>query len=845
MLARSFSWSLALLVLLPAIGAAQSFRKIAPVPTGANLTGVWFLSPDEGWIAGGAGVLLKTTDGGATWTPRTLPGAEGQPLYDVAFANSLVGFVSGNSAAYTTTDGGVTWTQVSNWVGGSWYHIQFVSQTVGFMGANGALVRTTDGGTTWPVRSAYPDCPIIYGMNFLDANTGLVSGSQASSGFHGIFKTTDGGLTWRLTHSGNDNDAIYLTNTVALADDGTAILRSTDGGDTWSQVATVSTGLSDLEKLDATTVIGVSTTGEVWRSDDGGVTWSERWTAGGGPPAKWAVRFSDPLNGHVVGAGGAILATSDGGVTWTRVNRGISVDWNGIVAFSDSAVVLAGLYGYVQTTADAGAHWLPQALDPPTFGRDTAFADISVAGATTAFAVGHWGGLFKTTDQGATWTNLSAALNPSYYPNAIAFTDESNGWIAGFDYDTGPKNYIRRTHDGGITWQTAALNVPAIDLDLIGRTGYVLTTSEPLYKTTDGGSSWIALTMSTPTGSPTSNMHMSWASADVGYVAGFDGYLAKTTDGGATWTRVRGEQSGFVYLDVKTAGPNEVWACAANSGGGAALVISSSDGGATWTETSLAGPFTTPYRIALTSSYAYVTGYNGDTWRFDRGPSYLVQATPSSQTVTAGSATTYVVSLTGTGGFGGPVALSVTGQPAGVTAAFDSPSITVDQTSTLAVQTSTMAAAGTYTLAIVGTADGVVHTTTVTLVVNPATPLPDLVESAVSNPPSLALAGGTFRLDDTVTNQGTAATTVKSVTGFYLSSDATKDAGDIPMKGARTISALAAGASSTGTTKLTVPAGTPPGAYFLIGCADDRQAIAESNEANNCRASATKIMINP
>ena len=53
------------------------------------------------------------------------------------------------------------------------------------------------------------------------------------------------------------------------------------------------------------------------------------------------------------------------------------------------------------------------------------------------------------------------------------------------------------------------------------------------------------------------------------------------------------------------------------------------------------------------------------------------------------------------------------------------------------------------------------------------------------------------------------------------------------MLGSRLVPALAAGASSTGTTSVLIPAGTTPGTYYIIAKADALGAIAEINEANN------------
>lgn len=603
------------------IANGQTFTKLAPLPTGRDLSGVWFTSPNEGWIAGDDHALYKTTDHGLTWTSMPSPGFQSEPFYDIAFLTPQIGFITGTSSdiqqdVYRTANGGASWQPVANIPFGSWYHIQFVNSTTGFMGANGALLRTTDVGVTWPLQSAYPDCPMIYGMDFIDANTGLVSGYQPSSQQDGIFKTTDGGETWTSTYNGYVNHAIYLSSSIAIACDLTNIILSTDGGDSWNSIGSIPSGVYSLAKVDGdAVVVAVSPGGDIWRTDDGGFTWSQRLVGISDLPARWVVRFLDTLNGYVVGQGGSIFGTTDGGITWAALNRGHNVEWHGIAAFSDSNVLLAGVHGYAQKTTNTGQNWEVQLLDPPTFGRDTYFSDMAMTGPDSAYIVGHWGSMFKTDDQGATWINVSSSVNPSYYANAVFFADEQNGWLAGFDYNTGPKHYIRQTSDGGLSWQPATLNVPALDIEFVGQTGFVLTTGQPLYKTSNGGSTWTSMLISTPTGMATSNMSMSWYSENVGYVAGFDGFLARTSNGGATWSRVRPSQANFVYMDVKAASPNEVWACGASQGGGNAIIIHSSDGGTTWTTWSLLGQYTVPVRLALTNSSIYAVGYPGDVYR--------------------------------------------------------------------------------------------------------------------------------------------------------------------------------------------------------------------------------------
>jgi subtilase family serine protease len=119
---------------------------------------------------------------------------------------------------------------------------------------------------------------------------------------------------------------------------------------------------------------------------------------------------------------------------------------------------------------------------------------------------------------------------------------------------------------------------------------------------------------------------------------------------------------------------------------------------------------------------------------------------------------------------------------------------------------------------------------------------PDLVVTSVSNPPAGAAAGSAFSVTDTTQNQGTGSAN-SSTTRYYLSLDGSKDATDRLLTGSRGVGILAAGAASSGSLNVGIPAGTPSGLYFLLACADDASFINESSETNNCLASTGQVQI--
>ncbi|HEV2732315.1 MAG TPA: CARDB domain-containing protein, partial [Terriglobales bacterium] len=115
---------------------------------------------------------------------------------------------------------------------------------------------------------------------------------------------------------------------------------------------------------------------------------------------------------------------------------------------------------------------------------------------------------------------------------------------------------------------------------------------------------------------------------------------------------------------------------------------------------------------------------------------------------------------------------------------------------------------------------------------------PDLVETAVSDPPNTVTPGGTFSVTDTVQNIGN-ANAAASTTRYYLSTTTSKTASSTLLTGSRSVPSLAPAATSSGNASVTVPSTLPSGTYFLLACSDDTKLVSETNETNNCKASAT------
>jgi subtilase family serine protease len=117
----------------------------------------------------------------------------------------------------------------------------------------------------------------------------------------------------------------------------------------------------------------------------------------------------------------------------------------------------------------------------------------------------------------------------------------------------------------------------------------------------------------------------------------------------------------------------------------------------------------------------------------------------------------------------------------------------------------------------------------------------DLTVSALTVP-TAAGPGGSISVSDTTRNSAGVGPAGPSTTGFYLSQNTARDASDV-LLGSRAVPSLAAGASSTATTALVIPAGTATGRYYVVVQADSVAQVAETSETNNTRADP--IIVSP
>lgn len=185
-------------------------------------------------------------------------------------------------------------------------------------------------------------------------------------------------------------------------------------------------------------------------------------------------------------------------------------------------------------------------------------------------------------------------------------------------------------------------------------------------------------------------------------------------------------------------------------------------------------------------------------------PDFSLAASPSSQTVTAGSSTSFSLGVAASNGFTGAVALAESGMPAGMLASCTPSSITTSGTCTLSISTTSSTAAGTYSLSIKGTSGSLSHSTTVSVTVKATTVTADFTLSA--SPSSRAVIAGkatTFTASVAAQNGFTGAVAL-SATGLPTGVTAAFAPTSITTSGNSTLTLTSTSSAAAGTYTLTI-----------------------------------------
>ena len=205
------------------------------------------------------------------------------------------------------------------------------------------------------------------------------------------------------------------------------------------------------------------------------------------------------------------------------------------------------------------------------------------------------------------------------------------------------------------------------------------------------------------------------------------------------------------------------------------------------------------YLLTITATGGSLVHSTTATLVVNAPPDFTIGASPGSQTVIAGTGTSYATTVTAINGYAGTANFSVSGLPAGATGTFNPTAATGSGSSTLSVTTGSSTAAGTYLLTITATGGSLVHSTTATLVVNAS---PDFTIGA--SPGCQTVIAGTA---------ASYTTTLAAVNGY--SSTANFSVSGLPAGTAGTFSPTAATSSGSSTLSVATSSSTAPGTYLL------------------------------
>jgi photosystem II stability/assembly factor-like uncharacterized protein len=285
----------------------------------------------------------------------------------------------------------------------------------------------------------------------------------------------------------------------------------------------------------------VGTEGALLTSTDGGLSWSRRAIAERGDLSwfdLYSIRFAnDGQTGWIGGESGLILKTTDGGETWNSQTSGTTENIFRIAVVDSKIAYASGTNGLLMGTTDGGAHWQLQNLKSGLIFLDIAFAD-----AQNGWAVGEFETIMHTTDGGKTWTPQIGGKRANFKLPAlfaIRFSDAQHGWAAG------QGGTLLRTDNGGASWQPVTVPSAAPMYSVIYVGGTSSSAPSELWGSGDGGAllriglgAGAAPTVQTPTVFSLADLAVDGSD---GVAVGLGGTIVHTADSGAHWAVVTGK----------------------------------------------------------------------------------------------------------------------------------------------------------------------------------------------------------------------------------------------------------------------------------------------------------------
>ncbi len=475
--------------------------------------------------------IYKSTDGGTTWAATGLTFTmSSRRLLSKILINPTDGsiLVGGSAGIYRSTNGGSTFTQTST---KSVRDLEFQpnNPSVVYAGGYGStgFCRSVDGGVTWTTIASIPTTGVIrvaVAVTALDPTyVYCLVGNNTDYGYKGVYLSTDAGLTFTLQSStpnilgwnaaGNDaggqawydlSIAVDPSVKTTIYTGGVNVWKSTNSGAAFTCVGHwsgsgapyVHADIHDL--MFAGSTLWVANDGGVFSSANGGTTWTDN--SSNLPIAQmYGFGQSTTTAGMIIGGqqdNGTNL-TTNGGTSFTEVLGG-----DGMQCFIDrtnnnnvfASIYYGDLYrstnggtGFSYIYTVPGGDWVTPWMQDPTT-------------ATTLYAGGT--NLYKSTNNGTAWTNISAALNIGVILSMDVAPSNNLNIVAA------SSTRVMKTTNGGTTWTEITTGLLASTSIL----GVRFSPTDPnkiyvcfatyggnsLYSTTNGGTTWASISTGLP-----------------------------------------------------------------------------------------------------------------------------------------------------------------------------------------------------------------------------------------------------------------------------------------------------------------------------------------------------------
>lgn len=437
----------------------------------------------------------------------------------------------------------------------------------------GGLFVSRDGGQSWS-REAFvsPNNYWCHDVQFHPSKQGVLFATVTERGArNGIWRSTDDGTTWEQLTEGlpatdrfgrtsiaispSDPDYLYVyAGDIGDPDDGLlGVFRSTDGGDTWTDVTVPA--LAKQGQASYNNTIAVHPTNpdfvvcggvDLYRTTDGGTHWRRvtAWDAQRNTP-KYAHADHHALlipsgapNRIFDGNDGGLDVSDDGGLTWSNRSSGLATTmfYDVDVAQSDARVVAGGS----QDNGTVGTYTGTASDYAELLGGDGGWIVYDPDDPGHFFASSQWMTIYRyLTDTG--WTDVSPPLDAEAPPwMAFITLDPSNSEVV----FTGARR-VWRTVDDAESWQAVSEYLdgsPITALDVAAsdpRRVYAGTENGAFFRSTDGGNSWSRnLAGATLPGYSITRIESAADNADLVFVSIANwghSHIFRSQDGGISW----------------------------------------------------------------------------------------------------------------------------------------------------------------------------------------------------------------------------------------------------------------------------------------------------------------------